>query len=131
MNLLVRIIVTALALWLTSLILPDRVDILGGESLGGRILAVVIVAVVYSLVGMIVKPIVSMLSLPLLILTLGLFYLLINAFMLWLTTWLTNQEFFGEWGLQVHGGFWWYVWIALIIAILQLVIGVFAPKKRG
>jgi putative membrane protein len=129
MNLLVRILVTALALWVASLILPDRLDILGGDSVGGRILAVLVVAAVYSVVSMIVKPIVSMLSLPLLILTLGLFYLLINAFMLWLTTWLTNQDFFGEYGLEVSGGFWWYVWIALIVAILQLVIGVFAPKK--
>ncbi len=129
MNLIVRILVTALALWLTSLIVPNHLDIMGGSSVGGRVLAVIIVAVVYSLVGMIVKPIVSMLSLPLLILTLGLFYLVINALMLWLTTWLTGQEFFGEWGLEVQGGFWWYVWIALIVAILQLVIGVFAPKK--
>jgi putative membrane protein len=130
-NLLVRILVTAVALWLTSLILPDRLEILGGDgSVGSRVLAVLIVAVVYSLVSAIVKPIVSMLSLPLLILTLGLFYLVINAFMLWLTTWLTSQAFFGEWGLQVHGGFWWYVWIGLIVAVLQLVIGALAPKKR-
>jgi putative membrane protein len=129
MNFIVRVLVTALALWLTSLILPDRVEILGGDSVGGRILAVLVVAAVYSLVSMIVKPIVSMLSLPLLVLTLGLFYLIINAFMLWLTTWLTSQDFFGELGLQIHGGFWWYVWIGIIVAVLQLVIGLFAPKK--
>lgn len=129
MNLIVRILVTALALWLTSLILPDRVEILGGDSAGGRVLAILIVAAVYSLVSMIVKPIVSMLSLPVLILTLGLFYLVINAFMLWLTTWLTSQDLFGEYGLQIHGGFWWYVWIGIVVAVLQLVIGLFAPKK--
>ncbi len=129
MNFIVRVLVTALALWLTSLILPERVEILGGGSVGGRILAILVVAAVYSLVSMIVKPIVSMLSLPLLVLTLGLFYLVINAFMLWLTTWVTSQDFFGELGLQIHGGFWWYVWIGIIVAVLQLVIGLFAPKK--
>ncbi|AEG43047.1 phage holin family protein [Isoptericola variabilis] len=129
MNLLVRILVTALALWLTTLILPDRLEILGGDSTGGRILAVLIVAAVFSLVTMIVKPIVAALSLPLLILTLGLFFLVINAFMLWITTWLTAQDFFGEYGLVVDGGFWWYVWIGLIIAVLQAIIGAFAPKK--
>jgi len=121
--------VTALALWLTSLLVPNHLEILGGDSVGTRILAVVIVAVVYSLVSMIVKPVVNLLSLPLYVLTLGLFILVVNALMLWLTTWLTGRELFGEFGLQVHGGFWWYVWIALILAVLQTVIGLFAPKR--
>jgi len=128
-NLIVRILVTALALWLTSLLVPNHLEILGGDSVGTRILAVVIVAVVYSLVSMIVKPVVNLLSLPLYVLTLGLFILVVNALMLWLTTWLTGRELFGEFGLQVHGGFWWYVWIALILAVLQTVIGLFAPKR--
>lgn len=126
-----RILVTAVALWLTSLIVPNHLEILGGDSVGTRILAILIVAVVYSLVSMIVKPIVNILSIPLYILTLGLFILVVNALMLWLTTWLTSQEIFGEWGLVVTGGFWWYVWIALILAVLQTVIGLFAPKKKG
>jgi len=121
--------VTALALWLTSLLVPNHLEILGGDSVGTRILAVVIVAVVYSLVSMIVKPVVNLLSLPLYVLTLGLFILVVNALMLWITTWLTGRELFGEFGLQVHGGFWWYVWIALILAVLQTVIGLFAPKR--
>lgn len=120
---------TALALWLTSLLVPNHLEILGGDSVGTRILAVVIVAVVYSLVSMIVKPVVNLLSLPLYVLTLGLFILVVNALMLWITTWLTGRELFGEFGLQVHGGFWWYVWIALILAVLQTVIGLFAPKR--
>ena len=130
MNLLVRILVTALALWLTSLILPNHLEILGGDSPATRILAILVVAAVYSLVSMIVKPIVNILSLPLYVLTLGLFILVVNALMLWLTTWLTGLNIFGEWGLEVHGGFWWYVWIALILAVLQTIIGVFVPKER-
>jgi putative membrane protein len=128
-NLIVRILVTAVALWLTSLIVPNHLEILGGDSVGTRILAILIVAVVYSLVSMIVKPIVNILSLPLYVLTLGLFILVVNALMLWITTWLTGQEIFGQYGLEVHGGFWWYIWIALILAVLQTVIGLFAPKR--
>ena len=88
------------------------------------------VATIFSLVSMIVKPIVSLISLPLLVLTLGLFYLLINALMLWITSWLTSQAWLGDWGLEIHGGFWWYLWIALILAVLQTVIGWVVPGKR-
>ncbi|WP_166848171.1 phage holin family protein [Isoptericola sp. BMS4] len=129
MNFLVRVIVTAVALWLSDLIFTN-LEIYGGDdSVGSRILVILGVALVFSLVSAIVKPIVSIISIPLLILTLGLFYLLINAFMLWLTTWITDQGWFGDWGLEVSGGFWWFVWIALILAVLQAIIGAFAPKK--
>lgn len=129
MNFLVRILVTALALWLTSLVFPTHLEILGGDSPATRILAVLIVALVYSLVSLIIKPVVTLISLPLYILTLGLFTLVVNALMLWITTWLTGRDLFGEWGLEVHGGFWWYLLIALIIAVLQTIIGAFAPKR--
>jgi putative membrane protein len=128
-DLLVRILVTAVALWLTSLLVPNHLEILGGDSAGTRILAILVVAVVYSLVSMIAKPLVKLISLPLYILTLGLFTLVVNALMLWITTWLTGRDLFGEWGLEVHGGFWWYLLIALIIAVLQTIIGAFAPKR--
>jgi putative membrane protein len=131
-NFVVRVLVTALALWLTSLVVPDHVEIVGGESTGGRILAVLAVALVYSLVNTLVKPIVKFLSFPLYILTLGLFTLVVNAAMLGLTTWITGRDWFSDlpaWGLEIHGGFWWYVIAALIVSVLQLVIGAFAPKR--
>ncbi|MFV2143831.1 MULTISPECIES: phage holin family protein [Isoptericola] len=127
MNLIARIVVTSLALWICDLIF-DNLEIYGGDDALGRILVIVGVATIFSLVSMIVKPIVSLISLPLLILTLGLFYLLINALMLWITVWLTDQ--IGDWGLDISGGFWWYLWIALILAVLQTVIGWVVPGKR-
>ncbi|GAA1978381.1 phage holin family protein [Isoptericola halotolerans] len=127
MNLIARIVVTSLALWICDLIF-DNLEIYGGNDTLGQILVVLAVATIFSLVSMIVKPIVSLISLPLLILTLGLFYLLINAFMLWITTWITSLV--GDWGLEIEGGFWWYLWIALILAVLQTVIGWVIPGKR-
>jgi putative membrane protein len=133
MNLVVRILVTALALWLTSLIVPNHFEIIGGETAGGRLLAILLVAVVYSLVNMVVKPIVKVISFPLFILTLGLITLLVNALMLWITTWITGQTWFtGQpaWGVEVYGGFWWYVLVALIISVLNVIIGALAPRRR-
>ncbi|MGF0115124.1 phage holin family protein [Promicromonospora sp. Marseille-Q5078] len=129
MNFIVRVIVTAVALWLSDLIFTN-LEIYGGDdSTLSRILVILGVALIFTIVSSFVKPIVSIISIPLLILTLGLFYLLINAFMLWLTTWITDQGWFGDWGVEVTGGFWWFIWIALILAVLQAIIGAFAPKK--
>ncbi|QAY63861.1 phage holin family protein [Xylanimonas allomyrinae] len=133
MNFVVRVLVTALALWVTSLVIPAHVDIIDDGTRGGTVLAVLVVALVFNLVHLVVKPVVKVLSVPLYILTLGLFTLVVNAFMLWLTTWITDKSWFGDqpWGLDINGGFWWYVLAALIIAILQVVIGAFAPKRRS
>ncbi|MFI2105664.1 phage holin family protein [Isoptericola sp. NPDC019693] len=131
MNFIVRTLVTAVALWLSDLIFTN-LEILppyDGDNVLEYVLAVLGVALVFTLISSFVKPIVSIISIPLLILTLGLFYLVINAFVLWLTTWITDQGWFGDWGVDVTGGFWWFVWIALILAVLQAIIGAFAPKK--
>jgi len=132
MNFVVRVLVTALALWLTSLILPDHVDILDNGTALGTILAVLVVALILNLVDSIVKPLIKVLTFPLYLLTLGLFSLVVNALMLWIVTWIAGRGgvFDGRWGLEVSGGFWWFVLAALIIALLQVVIGALAPKKR-
>jgi putative membrane protein len=130
MNFVVRVLVTALALWLTSLVISNHVDIVDNGTAIGTVISVVVVALVFNLVNLIIKPIVGLLSLPLYILTLGLFTLVVNAFMLWITTWLTDALFSNRWGLDIQGGFWWYVLAALIISVLQIIIGWFAPKPN-
>ena len=87
---------------------------------------------IYGLVHMIVKPIVQLISLPLYILTLGLVSLLINALMLWITTLITNQSWFSDqpnWGLEVTGGFWWFVLAALVISVVQTILLAVLPNK--
>ncbi|WP_402463143.1 phage holin family protein [Isoptericola aurantiacus] len=129
MTFFLRFVVTSLALWICDLIFSSF-EIFGGDDALGRILAIAGVGLIFTLVSSIVKPIVSFLSIPLLILTLGLFYLIINAAMLWLTEWLTSQNWLGDWGLEITGGFWWYLWIALILAILQALIGWVVPGDK-
>ncbi|MGI5188590.1 phage holin family protein [Promicromonospora sp. CA-289599] len=132
MKLVARILITALAIGLSALILGSHMDIVSDGTTLGTILATVIVAVIYGLVHMIVKPIVQLISLPLYILTLGLVSLLINAFMLWITTLITNQSWFSDqpnWGLEVTGGFWWFVLAALVISVVQTVLLAVLPNK--
>jgi putative membrane protein len=132
MKLVARILITALAIGLSALILGSHMDIVSNDTTLGTILATVIVAVIYGLVHMIVKPIVQLISLPLYILTLGLVSFLINAFMLWITTLITNQSWFSDqpnWGLEVTGGFWWFVLAALVISVVQTVLLAVLPNK--
>lgn len=125
MRFLVRLLVSSVAIWLTSLFLT-------GVSLTERegweqILVVGVVGLVFTLVNLVVKPIVHLFALPLTILTLGLFSLVINALMLLLTSWLTS---FTEWGLFVDG-FWWALLAAVIISVISWVLNaVLSPDRR-
>ncbi|WP_125775500.1 phage holin family protein [Antribacter gilvus] len=131
MKILVRIVITAAAIGLSAWLLSNYLNVVSDGSTGGMVLSTLVVAVIYGLVNMIIKPIVQLLSLPLYILTLGLFTLLVNALMLWITTLISNADwFFGnQIGLEVNGGFWWFVLGALVISIIQMVLTALLPKK--
>lgn len=132
MKLVARILITALAIGLSALILGSHMDVVSDGTTLGTFIALVVVAVVYGLVHMIVKPIVKLISLPLYILTLGLVSLLVNTLMLWITTLITNQSWFSDqpnWGLEVEGGFWWYLLAALVISVVQTILLAVLPKQ--
>ena len=75
---------------------------------------VVAVGLILGLVSVLVKPLVKLLSIPFIILTIGLFLLVINALMLLLTEWIS-----GYWHLGFHvDGFWWALLGGLIITIV-------------
>ncbi|SDR80570.1 putative membrane protein [Paraoerskovia marina] len=128
MNFIVRVLVTALALWLTSLVLDDHLFIVGGDSAGATIVILLAVSLLFTLVNSIVKPLLQFISIPLYILTLGLFHLVINALMLMLTAWITEAT---QWGIRLEGGFWWAVWIALILAVVNAVINAVVPGDQS
>ncbi|WP_324653430.1 phage holin family protein [Georgenia sp. H159] len=124
MRFLVRLLVSSVAIWVTSLFLT-------GISLTERegweqVVVVAVVGLVFTLVNLVVKPIVHLFALPLTILTLGLFSLVINALMLMLTSWLTS---FTEWGLYVDG-FWWALLAAVIISVISWVLNAILSPDR-
>ena len=83
-HLLVRLIVNAAALFAAVKLIP-------GMHFTGGIGQLVLVALVFGLVNAVVRPILTLLSCPLIVVTLGLFLLVINALMLWLTSWLSDK----------------------------------------
>lgn len=91
----------------------------GGVSTVETVLGLLIVSVVFGLVNAIVRPIVSLLSLPVTCLTLGLFTLIINAAMLWLTVWITS---FLPVHVVIDSFFWTTILAALIIAVVSAIV---------
>ena len=124
MSFVIRVIINAVAIWLTSLLLGSHFEVVGGEGTGGRIVVFVVVALIFGVINAFVKPIVQFFSLPLYILTLGLFTLVVNALMIMLTAWITEST---DWGMRVNG-FWWAVLAALLISFFSMIISVIVPS---
>jgi putative membrane protein len=86
----------------------------------------VLVAIVFGVVNAVVRPVVKLLSLPLIILTLGLLIFVINALMLLLTSWLA-----GEMGLGFHvDGFWTAVLGGLVVMVATWILEAMLPGDR-
>ena len=89
-----------------------------------RLVALAVVALVFSLINMFVAPVVKTLSLPFIILTLGLFLLVINALLLLLTDWIAGKldvSFYVE-------SFGWAVLGAIVISIVNAILGTVARR---
>lgn len=124
-----RVVINALALAAAAWIIPG-ITVSAAPSSDqtlGTVLAYLVVGLVFGLVNAVVRPVVSLLSMPITCLTLGLFTLVINAAMLMLTSWLTQYL---PMGLNVDTFFWDAVLGALIISIISALMGWMTPSKR-
>ncbi|TSD95126.1 phage holin family protein [Skermania sp. ID1734] len=119
MALAARLVINAVAIWIAAHWVAGIHIVSEGNGLAGDLLVLLAIAVVFTIINAIVKPLVKLLSLPLVILTLGLFLLVINALMLKLTAAVTETT---QYGLRVEG-FWAAIWGGIIIAIVNWVLG--------
>ena len=110
----------AVAAWLL-----DGIRIKGADW-QDKIWPLLIVALILGLVTMFVEPIVKVLSLPFIILTIGLFLLVINALMLLLTSWVSTQVDLG-WSVEGFGS---AVLGAVIVSVVSFVLNAFLPDRR-
>jgi putative membrane protein len=123
MRFIIRVVVLAVALWLTTLIVGGSGDngvwiVPFEDSTWGFIGTLLVVAVVFGVVNSIIGPFIRIVSIPLYVLTLGLFGLIINGLLLMLTAWLTQLLGFG----LVVDGFWWGVLAALVLSFITAVL---------
>ncbi|ASR55914.1 phage holin family protein [Cellulomonas sp. CW35] len=125
MAFLLRVLINGVAIWLATVILSG-LEIVGADSTGQKIGIIALIALIFGVVNAVVKPIVQVLSIPLYILTLGLFTLVVNALMLLLTEWVTE---FTDWGLRIDG-FWWAVGGALVVSVVSFALSLAIPESR-
>ena len=121
MNYLLRVLVTAASFWVAVWLLPgmEVTTDSGAPDTGETVIALLIVSVIFGVVNSIVRPIVSLLSLPITCITLGLFTLIINAAMLALTVWLTS---FLPMYVVIDSFFWTAILAALIISVVSTIM---------
>ncbi|MBF4461299.1 MULTISPECIES: phage holin family protein [unclassified Rathayibacter] len=126
-RLLLSLVTHAVALWLTTLVVAGvRVDPFDAGATPA-ILTYLLVALIFGVVNAVVGPVVRVLAFPLYVLTLGLVSFLVNGVLLIATAWVSGLFGFG---LAVDG-FWWGVWGALVLALLNWFIGlVLRPLAR-
>jgi putative membrane protein len=122
MGFLIKVGVNAVALWVAAWLVPGIT--FGEGKFGSKFATILLVAVVFGVINAVVKPIAKLLSFPFIILTLGLFTFIVNAFMLQLTEWLADPL-----GLSftIAHFFWDAVLGALIITIVSMVLGWVIP----
>lgn len=128
MGFLIRVVINAFAIWIVTLIPALGISVIAfspGETLQ-LVISLLAIAAIFALVNTIVGTVLKVLTFPLYILTLGLFSLIVNGFLLWLTAWITE---FWSWGLRVEG-FWWGVVAALLISLINWIFGVLLRPKR-
>ncbi len=109
----IKTLINAAAIWVAAWIVSGIT--LTGDDWKHKTLTVVAVALVFGVVNWLIKPVVQLFSLPLFILTLGLFTFVVNALMLWLTSWASDKL-----DLDFHvDGFWAALFGALIISLVS------------
>jgi putative membrane protein len=114
-----RLAINAAALWAATRLVP-------GISFDGDWRLLIIVALVFGVVNASLRPILMVLTLPLLILTLGLFTFILNALMLWVTSAISDAL-----GVGFHvSGFWAAFLGALVVTVVSFLLSLFVRANK-
>ena len=110
---ILRLAINAIALYLAVYFLP-------GIDLRSNLTSILWLALIFGLVNALVRPLISLLTCPLIILTLGLFTLVINTFLFWLTS-VIGQSF--GIGLIISEPVWWNAFLGgLVVSVVSVVM---------
>jgi putative membrane protein len=124
MPFLIRLAVTAVSLWVATQLVP-------GVSYEGGWMPFVVVALMFGVINATIRPLTKLLTCPLILLSLGLFALVVNGLMLWLTSSIA-----GALGIGFHvAGFWAAFFGALVVSIVSTLLSIFVraeeEERRG
>jgi putative membrane protein len=118
-GLLIRWLINTLALYLAVRVVP-------GVNYRGGATGLVVVAAIFGLVNATLRPLLALLTCPLVLGTLGLFLFVINAMLLLLTGWLSSRFALGF----TVAGFWPAFWAGLLISIVSLFLSIMVGEKE-
>jgi putative membrane protein len=116
MKIIIWVVVNALALGVATLLFEGIS--LTGDSDTNKLLKLLVVGVIFGLITAFVRPIVNLISLPLIVVTLGLMLLVVNALMLMLTSAISGGL---DLGFHVDG-FWTALWGSIVISLASMVL---------
>jgi putative membrane protein len=119
MPFLIRLLVNAAALWVATRLVP-------GVGYDGGVMPFLGVALVFGVVNAFLRPVAKILAFPLIIVTLGIFSLVINGLMLWLTSSLSSAL-----GLGFHvSGFWPAFWGGLVVSLVSMILSMLVAEPK-
>ena len=124
MRLILRLLVNAAALAVATFLLTGIS--LTAPTTEGRVVTLLVVALIFGVLNAVVRPLFTLVTLPLLLLTLGLFLLVVNAVMLLLTSWVSTRVDLG-WSVSGFGS---AVLGAIIVSVVSFLLSAFVPDRR-
>jgi putative membrane protein len=123
MRFLIRVLASAAALAVATAVVPG-IELTTG-SVTSKVLTLLGVALIFGVINAVLKPIVKIVGCVFYILTLGLIALVVNALLLWLTSWLADKL-----NLPWHvTGFWPAFWGALIVSVVGWLLSILIPDR--
>lgn len=125
---LIKTVVNGVALWIAAWAITGIHLGEDATETSTQIITIALVALLFGVINAVVKPVATFLAIPAIIITLGLFTLIVNAAMLWLTSWLA-----GPLGLDfaVDTFFWDAVLGAIVITIVSMILNSVVPEPRA
>ena len=127
MRFIVKVIVVAFALWLTTFIVSGVRIVPYEDTTLATVLTYLLIALIFGLVNAIVGTFVRIIAFPLYVLTLGLISFIVNGLLLLLVAWISDLMGFG---LEIDG-FWWGVLAALVLGLISWLIGLIVrPRSK-
>lgn len=114
-KILVRWLANSLGLWIAS-------RLLAGMVIGEQLKTVLWVGLLLSIVNFFLKPVIILLSLPAIVLTLGVFLIVVNGFMVWVVDKLSTKLTFEGFGIAILAG--------LVIGLINYLVNVILDSER-
>jgi len=120
---ILRLVINAIGLYLAVLILP-------GIDLRDNLVSILWLALIFGLVNALLRPLLNLLTCGLIVLTLGLFTLVINTFLFWLTS-VIGQSF--GFGLIISDPVWWNAFLGgLVVSVVSIIMTmILKDEMRG